>query len=486
MLAGMTSLTSDIVIAAPADRVWRVVAHRFDSIGDWATAISASTAPGSAVATAGAPVAGRICDTGIPAVPHVTETIVAYDEAARTLTYEATAGMPAFVALARNTWRVTPLDDTRTVVSYAARLEVRGLVGRLGRWWLLAQARRTGRHLLDDLKHYVEHGVPSPRKQRRTDRSAMPPVTERSNATEAVVVVGSRPSTGLLRAALRANAVFSMVSGALLVGFGALVAGPWRLGPPPLLPLLGAGVAVFGVALARLAVASIGPLRRGAAAVIAADVGWVAGSGVLLVGYRPAAPGGLAVAAVAAVVTGLAGWQLAGLIRARSDDRLADVEVVEAATPLPDEPAAVWPVLTDHRLYGRLAPNLSNVEVLSEGDQPLRRRCTSTTGREWEETCTLWQDGHRFAVEVDTGRYPYPIAAMSGLWQVDPRPGGSRVVMRFAYRAIPSIRGGLFAIALRALAPLALHRIFHGWRAELASNDRRHAGSAEDRQAARS
>jgi len=63
------------------------------------------------------------------------------------------------------------------------------------------------------------------------------------------------------------------------------------------------------------------------------------------------------------------------------------------------------------------------------------RRCTSTTGQHWEETCTLWQDGHRYAVEVDVTDYPYPLRAMAGLWQVDPHTMGSRVTMRFAYRA---------------------------------------------------
>jgi hypothetical protein len=38
----MTALTSDIVIDAPADVVWQVIAHQFDRIGDWATAIPAS------------------------------------------------------------------------------------------------------------------------------------------------------------------------------------------------------------------------------------------------------------------------------------------------------------------------------------------------------------------------------------------------------------------------------------------------------------
>jgi hypothetical protein len=37
------------------------------------------------------------------------------------------------------------------------------------------QVGRTGRHLLDDLKHYCEHGTPSPRKQRKLDRAAADP-----------------------------------------------------------------------------------------------------------------------------------------------------------------------------------------------------------------------------------------------------------------------------------------------------------------------
>ncbi|HZO66226.1 MAG TPA: SRPBCC family protein, partial [Kribbellaceae bacterium] len=348
----MSQLTSDIVIDAPAEQVWQVVAHRFDGIGDWATAVPASTSTVTANPPVGAPVAARVCRTGIRAVPQVTEEIIGYDEAARTLTYEATQGMPAFVSLARNTWRVTPVDSTRTLVAFEARLEVHGPLGRLGRRWLLAQARRTGQYVLADLKHYIEHGVPSPRKQHRAGRVARPTVADRAEVVDAVVAVGSRPSTRRLRAALRANAAFSMLSGATLAGFGWLVAAPWRLGPAVLPSLLGLTVAGFGVLLARLAVLPFGRLRGGTVAVLAADLGWLAGSGVLLAAYQPAAPGVFAVAAVAVAVAVLAGWQLAGLAGARGDDPFADVEVVEATEELEDPPAALWPLLTDHRLYG--------------------------------------------------------------------------------------------------------------------------------------
>jgi hypothetical protein len=58
-------------------------------------------------------VAGRVCETVLPMVPAVEETILAYDEAGRTLTY-AGAGLPRFVREARNQWSVISLDDPST------------------------------------------------------------------------------------------------------------------------------------------------------------------------------------------------------------------------------------------------------------------------------------------------------------------------------------------------------------------------------------
>lgn len=207
--------------------------------------------------------------------------------------------------------------------------------------------------------------------------------------------------------------------------------------------------------------------------VVAADVAWVAGSVVLLVARPVPWPAAVAVCLVAVVVTGLAARQVVGLAVVRGVDPLADVEVVQASRMVAAAPERVWPLVSDHRLYGRLAPNLASVEVLSQPGQPLRRRCVDRAGRSWEETCTLWDGGYRFAVEVDTTGYPYPLTRLRGLWQVDPAPAGSRITMRFAYRAEPSIRGGLFTIPLRLLSPLLMGPIFRGWQAQLAAPTRR-------------
>lgn len=292
-------------------------------------------------------------------------------------------------------------------------------------------------------------------------------------AVDPVAAVGVWPSTRRLRAALRANTLFSLACGVVLLGASWWLAAPWGLGPAVAPPVVGVGVAGFGVLVARLAVAPARTLRRWTPVVVAADGLWVAGSAVLLAVRPLPRPGAAAIVAVGVAVAALAAGQLAGLAATRPDDPLGDIEIVEASQLYAATPAAVWPLLTDHHLYGRLAPNLTSVQVISDPGVPLRRRCTNRSGDGWEETCTLWDDGRRFAVEVDTTSYPYPLTMMVGLWQVDPQHGGTQVTMRFAYQARATAWGGLFAIALRTLFRPVLGRIFDGWRASLAPDDDR-------------
>lgn len=177
----MPKISKRFVISAPASAVWQVIGPGFARIGQWATAIPASTGLLHEPLTpadqrpprrltepdlVAAPVAGRVCSTGLAIVAEVTETLIAYDDANRSLTYEAT-GMPSFVTTARNSWTVTPLDNDTCVVTLDAQFDTRGLLGTLARWVMLAQLGRTSQHLGDDLRHIVENGRPSPRKQRQ-------------------------------------------------------------------------------------------------------------------------------------------------------------------------------------------------------------------------------------------------------------------------------------------------------------------------------
>jgi hypothetical protein len=119
-----------------------------------------------------APVDGRVCETGLRIAPRVTETIVAYDDVARTLTYEGD-GLPAFVTRARNRWRVPAIAPDRCVLSLDATVELRGAARTMAPA-LRVQFRREGRRVARDLKHYVERGEPSARKRRSDLRRGRP------------------------------------------------------------------------------------------------------------------------------------------------------------------------------------------------------------------------------------------------------------------------------------------------------------------------
>jgi Polyketide cyclase / dehydrase and lipid transport len=126
--------------------------------------------PGSQPATLDAPVAGRVCHTGVRLVPQITERLIAYGDATRTLTYQAEQH-PRFLKAAHNHWRVEPIDQHCTRISLHATVQPQGVLGWLPYLLLRAQLVRVAKGFLQDLQYYLEHGRPSQRKQRRLDTS---------------------------------------------------------------------------------------------------------------------------------------------------------------------------------------------------------------------------------------------------------------------------------------------------------------------------
>lgn len=272
-----------------------------------------------------------------------------------------------------------------------------------------------------------------------------------------------------LRGALRANAAFSATGGLVaLVGF-APIDGVLGTGNRPLVAAAGAGLLVFAAFV--LAVAALVPRRvlRGTLAISIADLSWVAATAVVFVAADldwAAAP---ILGGVALVVAGFAVAQLRLRVAA---SRMTDLD-----SPVPERihverrlaaPASdVWPLLTDHDLYGRLAPNLSRVEVLGGEGTGMRRRCYDTLGRGWNETCTLWDEGRQFAVDVDTSDYPYPIQTMRGRWAVEPDGDRSTVSMDFELVPRPGVLGGVFVATMLVAFKPVVGRILRGWEREL-------------------
>lgn len=279
-----------------------------------------------------------------------------------------------------------------------------------------------------------------------------------------------------LRNTLRLNAVTSLCGGAV----AALVPEPLDevlgTGHPGWVRIVGTGLVVFAVDVAVVAGARHGRLVHWARVVTAADVAWVLASVATIAAGWYRAGGTALVAAVAAMVGFFASRQLVAWRHARTlasratvrADETPPLEVVHAERVVPGDLGTAWQVITDHGLYGRLAPNLSHVQATAANGPDLQRRCASRSGREWHETCTLWDEGHRYEITVDTTNYPYPLAVMRGGWAVEAaEPGHVRLVMDFYYQPNRGLAGRSFAATMQLAFPPVLRRIFNGWQAEI-------------------
>ncbi len=296
--------------------------------------------------------------------------------------------------------------------------------------------------------------------------------TSRSFVGAPLREVEARRAATRLRNLLRANALFSTVTGLV----AAVAAGPvaellgvdqvWvvRVLGGALVAFAGVVFVVSGVRTSLLLpaslIVSIGDLVWVAGTLAAFALGWLSTSGVVAMG------------ATGVIVLGLGLAQLrarAAAVRAiaASDgdfDEVPPIEVVTFDRPASVTPEQLWPVMIDHELYAKLALNLTAAKGLTPDGLGFQRSCTDTAGRSWSETCTLWEPGRRFDVDVDTSDYPYPLGRMQGSWRVEPAgPEGSTVGMTFAFQPTPGLRGRFFVAVMHLAFPSILKRIVRGW-----------------------
>ncbi len=107
-------------IAASADESWRVLAHEYVDVASWTGTVKKSwemtqeDVPEGVAAHADAPVIGRMVKGGLGVI---SETLVAYDDAGRTFTFQA-GGLPKMIAYSQNTQRVVELSDGRSRITW--------------------------------------------------------------------------------------------------------------------------------------------------------------------------------------------------------------------------------------------------------------------------------------------------------------------------------------------------------------------------------
>lgn len=151
-----------IEIAVDADRVWAIVAHDFDRVGEWSSAVQSSGVNPEATVPEGATVGGRVCATDFG---DLKETFSAYDEAGRRFTFRVT-GMPSYITLAQNTVEVRPAGPDRSTVSLDIRMETNA-VGKVMGPMFAIKLKSTLDTFLTELKTFAEQGELSSRKRKQ-------------------------------------------------------------------------------------------------------------------------------------------------------------------------------------------------------------------------------------------------------------------------------------------------------------------------------
>ena len=103
---------------------------------------------------------------------------------------------------------------------------------------------------------------------------------------------------------------------------------------------------------------------------------------------------------------------------------------------LVDTPVEVaWSVISDAGDYHTVVDTLAHTEITSGDGQGMVCHCVDKKGREWNETCTMWNEGKAFRMTVDVANYPASFRAifkhLEGTWSVAPTTNGTLISVRF-------------------------------------------------------
>ncbi len=238
-----------------------------------------------------------------------------------------------------------------------------------------------------------------------------------------------------LQQSLLANALFSGVSGTLLLVFHAQLADLFSLENSTAFWIIGIALLYFTATIV-YEIKMQGP--RAVLWIIAQDFLWVIASLVLLV-WNPfliSFAGNLIIALVALGVLLMAINQSVALAKVDNSPDTPEMKQIQFERVFSMDKQATWEVIADVANYHQVAPNIDDVKIISGHGAGMVRACSH--GKDsWTETCTLWEDEKRYAFEVNTAApdYPYLFKYLHGYWEVEEvEPATTKVVLRFRFQ----------------------------------------------------
>jgi len=146
----MMNIKKEITVNKSIQEAWDVLGNQFGEAYQWASGLNHSHAYGEPQLP-GTTCNNRSCDT---AQGKIEEVIRTFDPKNYILEYEVVDGFPFLLTETGNTTRVN-IDF---------KLKTKGLMGSIMSPMMKIQMNKLIGFVLEDFKHYVETGRPSPRK----------------------------------------------------------------------------------------------------------------------------------------------------------------------------------------------------------------------------------------------------------------------------------------------------------------------------------
>jgi hypothetical protein len=144
---------------------------------------------------------------------------------------------------------------------------------------------------------------------------------------------------------------------------------------------------------------------------------------------------------------------------------------IETSREVDTPPDLVWSVISDAGAYHTLVDTLAHTEIIAGDGHGMIRHCVDTNGREWNETCTLWDEDKTFRMTVDIASYPASFRAIfeavEATWSVTPSATGTLISMRFTGK---TKLGPLGRLAVAAMGrDTVLNSIMDGYETQIAN-----------------
>jgi ribosome-associated toxin RatA of RatAB toxin-antitoxin module len=235
-----------------------------------------------------------------------------------------------------------------------------------------------------------------------------------------------------LQKSLVANAVFSGVSGLVLIICNTYLAHLFGAGNTAVFQIIGVALLFFACTI----IYEIIKQRPLAVLwIIVQDFIWVLGSFILLI-FNPfeLSKAGNFIIAVVALVVLLMGLNQSKALAQIDTTKDKNVKHLVFERTVRATKSQVWKVIADVANYDKVAPNIDAVKIISGQGRGMVRSCAHGKDK-WTESCTQWIEEKTYTFEVNTAAPDYPykfIQSLNGTWEVQPLDNEhTKIVMHF-------------------------------------------------------